>query len=249
MPIHDWTRVDAETFHHFHQTWIPDIARALNGGLLPGDYYAMAEQTAGRWGPDVLTLGRPSFGRSIAQSTPGGVALKNAPPRTRYRGRAAETEAYAAKADSVVIRHRSGHEVVAFIEVISPGNKASTATPAKFVQKARELIDNGIHLLTVDLFPPTPRDPHGIHRAIWGEGREGDFPLPPDKPLTCVSYMADVLTEVFLEPLSVGDALPEMPLYLWPSAYVSVPLEKTYMGAWDAVPSLWRDVITGAAVG
>jgi hypothetical protein len=30
MPIHDWTRVDAGIFHHFHQSWIPEISRALN---------------------------------------------------------------------------------------------------------------------------------------------------------------------------------------------------------------------------
>ena len=40
MPIHDWTRVDAGIFHHFHVTWIPEIARALNAGLLPDGYYA-----------------------------------------------------------------------------------------------------------------------------------------------------------------------------------------------------------------
>lgn len=33
MPIHDWTRVEAGDFHHFHQRWIQDIAAALNTGL------------------------------------------------------------------------------------------------------------------------------------------------------------------------------------------------------------------------
>ncbi len=42
MPIHDWTRVEAGIFHHFHHGWIEEIARALNRGLLPADYYAMA---------------------------------------------------------------------------------------------------------------------------------------------------------------------------------------------------------------
>jgi hypothetical protein len=27
MPIHDWTRVNAGIFHHFHHAWIEDIAR------------------------------------------------------------------------------------------------------------------------------------------------------------------------------------------------------------------------------
>jgi hypothetical protein len=34
MPIHDWTRVGAGTFHDFHTTWIVELARAFNAGLL-----------------------------------------------------------------------------------------------------------------------------------------------------------------------------------------------------------------------
>src|SRR5216683_1992198 len=56
MPVHDWTRVDAGIFHHFHHGWIEEIARALNLGILPADYYALAEQHAAGFGPDVLTL-------------------------------------------------------------------------------------------------------------------------------------------------------------------------------------------------
>ena len=30
MPAHDWTRVEAGLFHHFHQAWIGQIAQILN---------------------------------------------------------------------------------------------------------------------------------------------------------------------------------------------------------------------------
>src|SRR2546427_1471057 len=56
MPIHDWTRVLAGIFHAFHHDWITDIARALNRGILPEDYYALPEQHAAGFGPDVLAL-------------------------------------------------------------------------------------------------------------------------------------------------------------------------------------------------
>ncbi len=56
MPIHDWTRVSAGTFHDFHTAWIAELRRALNGGVLPEGYYAMAEQVANQVIPDVLTL-------------------------------------------------------------------------------------------------------------------------------------------------------------------------------------------------
>ena len=51
MPIHDWTRVNPGIFHHFHLEWIGDLSRVLNRGLLPPDYYALAEQIAGGFGP------------------------------------------------------------------------------------------------------------------------------------------------------------------------------------------------------
>lgn len=47
MPIHDWTRVNAGLFHHFHQRWISAISDTLNAGLLPERYYALTEQPAG----------------------------------------------------------------------------------------------------------------------------------------------------------------------------------------------------------
>ena len=30
MPVHDWTRVSAGIFHHFHLEWIGDLSRQLN---------------------------------------------------------------------------------------------------------------------------------------------------------------------------------------------------------------------------
>jgi len=100
--------------------------------------------------------------------------------------------------------------------------------------------------LIVDLFPPGPRDPQGIHRVIWEEGREGDFVVPADRPLTCVAYMGGPCPEVFLNPIAVGDPLPEMPLFLTTETYVPVPLDATYQAAWDAVPAYWRDVLSSS---
>lgn len=58
MPVHDWTKVEAGVFHDFHHLWITSIRRALNSGVLPPDYYAMADQVAGPGNPDVLALQR-----------------------------------------------------------------------------------------------------------------------------------------------------------------------------------------------
>jgi hypothetical protein len=98
--------------------------------------------------------------------------------------------------------------------------------------------------LLVDLFPPSTRDPQGIHGAVWGEDCGGDFSLPQDKPLTCVAYIAGTAAEAFIELLAVGDPLPEMPLFLNSEEYVSTPLEATYQSSWEGLPAYWRGVLT-----
>jgi hypothetical protein len=52
MPIHDWARVRANRFHHFHQPWIANLAVALNSGRLPPGFFALAEQITGGPEPD-----------------------------------------------------------------------------------------------------------------------------------------------------------------------------------------------------
>jgi hypothetical protein len=99
-------------------------------------------------------------------------------------------------------------------------------------------------LLLVDLFPPSSRDPQGIHRAVWGEDCGEDYVLPADKPLTCVSYVGGAGAEAFVELVAVGDLLPEMPLFLTPETYISSPLETTYQLAWDGMPEFWRNTLT-----
>ncbi len=242
MPVHDWTRVDANLFHDFHQTWTVAIRNALNSGLLPKGYSALVEQHAGGVVPDVLTLQHKA--RSDRPGTPsGGGVVITAPPRTRHVLRA-EHEILAARANRVTIRHPLG-QVVCVLEVVSPGNKASRSALRSFVEKTVDLLRQGIHLLVVDLFPPSVRDPQGIHKAIWDEIEEQPFELPPEKPLTLAAYVADVPKTAFVEPIAVGDVLPDMPAYLDPDRYVPVPLEATYQATWASCPEDMREAVEG----
>lgn len=243
MPIHDWTRVEAGIFHDFHHEWISTIKHALNRGLLPPDYYALAEQIAGGYGPDVLTLEGPTE-THLEASTPseGGIALATAHPKVSYRAKT-EADIYAAKANRVVVRHVSGHRVIAVVEIVSPGNKRTLPALRTFAEKDAELLRGGVHLLVIDLFPPGPRDPQGIHKAIWTELDECDFVLPPERRLTLASYMGGPTKEAFIEPTSAGSSLAEMPLFLSTQTYVLVPLEATYQSAWQAVPAVWKKAL------
>ena len=218
MPIHDWTRVDAGIFHHFHNGWITRISDALNDGLLPEGYYALAEQVTRPFG-HVLTLQADSSGRKAT----GTVAILDKPPRVRVVQKS-EADLYAKKADRIAIRHSSDDRIVAMIEILSPGSKSSRHAIDEFLDKVWSLIDQGVHLLLIDLFPPTSRDPQGIRGLIWGD----QAPAPPgDQPLTLAAYNASMTREAYVEPTAVGFALIDMPLFLDVAHYVSVPLEST----------------------
>ncbi len=133
------------------------------------------------------------------------------------------------------------------VEIVSPGNKSSRNALRAFVRKASDLLWQGIHLLVVDLFPPSERDPQGIHWEVWGEDDGDTFRFDTAKPLTCAAYIGGVGGEAFVEPVAVGEKLPDVPVFLTLAEYVEAPLEVTYNAAFDAVPDYWRNVLDKVA--
>ena len=236
MPIHDWSRVRAGTFHDFHATWIPLLKNELNRGILPKGYYAMAEQIAGGIMPDVITLQMAGDGEDDdTDFEGGGTAVQTKPPQVSCSA-TLEPRMYATKVNRLVIRHSSNDRVVALVEVLSPGNKAGQREMDAFIENAWEAIHAGIHLLVIDLHRPTRRDPQGIHGLIWESLGDDSYVAPPNKPLTLASYVGCPEFRAYFEPLAVGDVLPPMPLYLGSRRYVNVPLEESYMQAVSEIP-------------
>jgi hypothetical protein len=222
MPIHDWTRVDVGIFHHFHQSWISSITDVLNQRLLPREYYALIEQHGASFEPDVLS--------------------RVADPRARIKAET-DLEFYRRKQNVAAVRHVSGDELVAIVEIVSKGNKSGRKPFDDFVRKSAEFLSHQVHLLILDLYPTTARDPQGIHGAIWDAVAGEEYVRPNDKQLTLASYEAGGLIRAFVEPVSVGDVLSDMPLFLEPGRYVEVPLEEIYRVAFDAVPKRWRTIL------
>jgi hypothetical protein len=251
MPVHDWTRVDAGIFHDFHNVWIGHLRTALNEGLLPPGFYALSEQHAGRSIVDLLALHTSTAPRGplplpLPPAT-GGLAVAEAPPRTRRR----HTVEPAARAlrRSLAVRHVSGHRLVALAEIVSPANKDRAGHVQEFTDKVLSALNVGVHVLLVDLFSPGQHDPDGLHGVLLRQLEQSDdrYELPSGEPLTLASYAAGLQVEVYLEHLAVGAALPEMPLFLRPDRYVNVPLEPTYQAAYRGLPAFWREVLEASS--
>lgn len=238
MPLHDWTRVSDGVFHNFHYSWVLEIKRALMRGLLPPGYYVMAEQFGGDVGaPDVLTLQAKEAEAVPTGPLPGTATLAESPPAVAVRTRISRSH-YARKQRTLVIRHVSGDRIVALIEVISPGNKSSRHAIRSLLAKMVAALDGGVHLLFVDVHPPGPRDPQGLHAALLSEITNDTYALPEDRRLTVASYVGGAgVVEAFVAHFAVGQAIPEMPLFLTNEHYLRVPLESTYLAAWEDLPA------------
>jgi hypothetical protein len=244
MPVHDWSLVTAGTFHDFHNAWIIHLKEVMNSGLLPPGYYAQSEQHTSLGIADILTLQRVTSPPPAPPPT-GSLAVAEAPPKVRRRVAFTPEAAARALRRTLAVRHVSTHRVVALVEIVSPANKDRPRHVADLVGKIADALTRGVNVTLIDLFPPGPHDPLGLHCAVCEEFDVSDEPPPPDQPLILASYCADRFPVAYLEPLAVGGVLPDMPLFLDPDRYVNVPLEATYQAAYRGMPAFWRDVLEG----
>jgi hypothetical protein len=204
----------------------------------------MAEQVMGPAIPDVLTLqadrgnGNGWHGRPVVGAT----AVATAPPRVKISGHA-EAEPFTRRQRSIVIRHASDDRIIALIEILSAGNKSNNSEFRAFVTKAVDALARGYHLLLIDLQARTSRDPEGLHPVIWAEVWGPQSSAPTEKPLTLAAYDAGPPVSFYVEPVAAGDVLIDMPLFLAPGWYVSVPLEATYQSAYRGVPRRFREAL------
>jgi hypothetical protein len=246
MTIHDWSRVSPGIFHAFHLAWLGRLQDALNESVLPSDFYALAEQQAGDVEPDVLTLQHDLDSDDTSLSRTNGMLLvAEAPPRV-WQTATYENASYVTKRRTLSIHAASDDRIVALLEVVSSGNKAGTHAFDQFVDKAISCFDHELHLLIVDLHKPTKRDPQGIHGAIINTFDGSDYEAPVGKNLTLVSYESGIPLKAYIQPISVGDALPDMPLFLERGRYVNVPLEQTYRAAFQGVPRIYKQQLEAA---
>jgi Protein of unknown function (DUF4058) len=244
VPAHDWTRVEAGIFHDFHHSWVAEISDALNTSVLPHEYYALLELLPKyddvdmlEWETRYANCARPL---ACVESP---VAIQSSPPATTL-SRESDISFFERKQKVVTIRHVSDDRVVAVVEIVSPGNKSGRRAFQALLDKACDLIHRQVQLLIVDLLPPGPRDPQGVHAAIWEEFTGDDaYRLPAGKPLTLAAYESGVGVRAYVEHFGVGEPLIEMPLFLYPGGHVPLALEATYTGAFNAVPRRWRAVL------
>ncbi len=245
MPMHDWTKINPGIYHAFHNTWIGSLQGELNAKL-PRVYYAIGEQRAGQFGPDILTLKsnderHATYNELYGGKNDGTIALAEAPPQvsiTQEFDR--DLTFYLSRQRHVAIRHSTGDRLVALIEIVSPANKRSTRDLGDFVDKLIVFLNAGVHVLVIDPFPPNKFAPDGIH-GIVAERLGQAFELPAKQPLVLSSYCVSDQIISFVEPYKVGDLLHRMPVFLSSEDYINAELEAAYNTALQTMPQIVRE--------
>jgi hypothetical protein len=217
-----------------HGAWAGQIAAQLNEGILPPDYFAMPlVKVEARVEVDV-----GSFQEACSENRPNGsVATATwAPPRPTVALPVdfAELDVY-----EVQIREEVGGPILrAAIELVSPANKDRPANRHAFAVKCASYLQSGVSVVIVDVVTARMAN---LHADVLQLLRLGATPLwESPTHLAALAYRVRPNSgqnqlEAWLEPLSIGAALPTLPLWLDAEIAVPLTLEESYRATCSAL--------------
>jgi hypothetical protein len=213
----------------FHAVWCSSIMARLNESVLPSGYFAETQVHVGsRVEVDVATIEGPSPPR----------APRNGPAATLTMG------AWAPPApplllstvfpDEFEVEVFAGANLVAAIELISPGNKDRPETRQAFAAKCSSYLQVGIGLVIVDVVTDRLANLHDELMTLMGQPDTARFPSATG--LYAVAYRparreAGDQIDCWPTPLALGEPLPVLPLSLRGGATLPLDLEVTYAEA------------------
>ncbi|MBI4615835.1 MAG: DUF4058 family protein [Planctomycetes bacterium] len=229
MALDDWTRVSDNVFHAFHVHWISELAAALNDGLLPEGYFARPEESVGTFETDVLTVETGGGGESAGSSAVIRPTAIISPPRLSPR-----------KDRRISVFSAGDERRVSVVEIVSPGNKDSDRRARNFEEKILVCLASGLHVLVVDVLPPTGPAP-GFAAAVARELGSASLPEEGRAATSFECQPSPATVRIYHRSMRVGDPLPEVPLFLEPGRHIEIPLETTYSSALRRLPRLDRD--------
>lgn len=126
---------------------------------------------------------------------------------------------------------RRKRRLVAAIEIVSPSNKDCPETRVTFISKIADWLESGICVSIVDVVSTSDFNLYAelLRFVASSDPSLGDRPTP--------IYAATVrmrqegrrrLMDNWYHPLAIGQVLPTLPIWLTPTAAISLDLESTY---------------------
>jgi hypothetical protein len=218
----------------FHHAWATFIAQQLNRDTLPAGYYAESEISVGpELEIDVATMERTDAGE---RNKGVGTAVWS-PPRPKISAKVdfAHLDSYEVR----IYQDIGGAELCAAIELISPANKDRGGSRRTFAAKCAGYLQHGIGVILVDVVTARTANLHAeVFDVLEVKARSQAWASPTG--LYAVAYRAVTVRkkpriEAWPEILTLGHALPDMPLWLTLDLCVPVRLEESYLAACSAL--------------
>jgi hypothetical protein len=231
MPLRDHFRSpvnDTHSWDEVHGQWPGEIVRTLRGILPPGFRAGPNIHLGSPFEVDVSTYDLDS--RIVDRDTSGGgTALATEPaPTLTVEADLSEQDVYEVQ----VYDTERGRRLVAAIELVSPSNKDRAAAREMFVGKAASLLQQGVCVSFVDLV--TIRQANLYAELLESLGRNDPVLEPVSPHLYAVTLRARPpfnrrsQVNAWFYPMSVGQPLPTIPIWLTPELRVLLPLETGY---------------------
>lgn len=214
---------DERDWHGFHHAWAVEIAADLNRSL-PERYFAE---------PSIQYNIEVDVGAMERYKSEGDDLVREAAAATVWSlpcpAQTLPVEILSDLVEVLVYYDLGGRRLVAAVELVSPSNKDRPSSRSAFVSKCASLLQQGIGLLIIDVV--TDRRAN-LHNALLARLAPPEW-IPMEAVLYAASYHVEERNstptlDTWEQPLTVGQELPKMPLFLRGGPHVELPLDETY---------------------
>ncbi len=241
MPLRDHFRPPVSlrvSWEEIHAMWPARIVLDLRT-LLPKGYVAGPKVHAGSQAEiDVATFENDDSPRLQSPSDAGGVAtVPWAPPVPTL-----DVETEVPDYDEYEVRiydAERGRQLVAAIELVSPGNKDRPEKRNAFVGKCAAMLQKGVAVSIVDVVTPRQFNLYaGLLQFLGQADPTFGEPVPHLYAVSCRWLFQDkrMMLQTWSHALALGQPLPTLPLWLTGKLAVPLDLEQSYE---QACNDLW----------
>lgn len=234
MPLRDHFRppvVEQSSRESFHAGWPMVIVQGIRD-LLPPGYVAVPRVRLGtEMEIDIGALGsRDDLSYGVASQRDGGTGTATwtgGPAVLALETELPEEYEYEVR----IFDHQRRRELVAAIELVSPANKDRPQTREAFVAKCAALLRKGVAVSVVDLVTTNRHNLYAqLMEFIGHPDRTMSVENPPTYASSCrwINLGRRAKLEAWSYPMTVGEALPTLPLWLDHELVVPLDLEASY---------------------
>ncbi len=237
MPLRDHFRSPVNDKHHWsevHGQWPGELVRTLFD-LLPPGFQAAPKVTLGSpFEVDVSVAEEDNNHPAAEADAGGGTATLTAAPTLTVTADLGEQDEYEVR----VYDAERGRTLVAAIEIVSPSNKDRPESREQFVGKVASLLRQNVCVAIVDIVSVRHANLYAELLARFGRTDPAFGESPPDlyavtlhgrkPPKIQKKPQKRAMLDAWFFPLTVGQPLPTIPLWLAPDLHIELPLEPSY---------------------